>query len=51
MAPAAFHRLADRGENTRRLHTFASAMVLGAMFFLAAGMAGDLYIVMQLVTK
>ena len=51
MAPAAFHRLADKGENTQRLHTFASAMIVGAMFFLAAGIAGDLYVVVQQVTK
>jgi FtsH-binding integral membrane protein len=51
MAPAAFHRLADRGDNTERLHTFASAMVLAAMFFLALGIAGDLYIVAQMITK
>ena len=51
MAPAAFHRLADRGNNTERLHTFASAMILVAMFFLALGIAGDLYIVAQMITK
>ena len=51
MAPAAFHRLADEGRNTRRLHRFATVMVLAAMFFLAAGIAGDLYIVVQMVTE
>jgi hypothetical protein len=51
IAPAAFHRLADKGQSTRRLHTFGSVMILGAMFFLAAGIAGELYIVVLQVTK
>lgn len=50
IAPAAFHRLAERGENTERLHTFASRMVLGAMAFLALGVVGDLYVVVWRVT-
>ncbi len=51
MAPAAYHRLADRGHNTERLHSFASAMVLGSMFFLGLGIVGDLYIVVNQVTN
>lgn len=50
IAPAAFHRLAERGENTERMHSFASRMVLGAMAFLALGIVGDLFVVVWKVT-
>lgn len=45
MAPAAFHRIVERGEETERLHTFASRMILGAMAFLAIGIGGDVFVV------
>lgn len=51
MAPAAYHRLAEMGENTQRLHRFASVMVLSSMALLALGLVGDLYIVVQRVTR
>lgn len=47
MAPTAFHRIVERGEDTERLHTFASRMLLGAMAFLAFGIAGDVFVVVQ----
>ncbi|HET6319022.1 MAG TPA: DUF6328 family protein [Chloroflexota bacterium] len=49
MAPAAFHRIVERGEDTERLHAFASAMVLAAMVTLALGIAGDFYVVLEKV--
>jgi hypothetical protein len=49
MAPAAFHRIVERGEDTERLHRFASAMVLAAMVPLALGLAGDFYVVLAKV--
>jgi hypothetical protein len=49
MAPAAFHRIVERGEDTERLHRFASTMVLAAMVPLALGIAGDFYIVLAKV--
>ena len=49
MAPAAFHRIVERGEDSERLHRFASAMLLTAMVPLALGMAGDFYVVMDKV--
>ncbi len=51
MAPAAFHRIVEGGEDTERLHTFASIMVLGAMVPLALGVAGDAYIVVNKVVQ
>jgi hypothetical protein len=49
MAPAAFHRIVERGQDTARLHQFSSAMVLGAMVPLALGIAGDAYVVLDKV--
>ena len=49
MAPAAFHRIVERGQDTERLHRFASAMVLGALVPLAFGIAGDCYVVLAKV--
>ena len=48
MAPAAFHRIVERGEDTERLHRFASA-VLAAMVPLALGVASDFYVVVSKV--
>ena len=45
MAPAAFHRIVEHGEDTERLHRFSSAMVLAALVPLALGIAGDFYVV------
>jgi hypothetical protein len=45
MAPAAFHRIVEEGEDTERLHRFASAMILASMAFLAMGIAGDVLVV------
>jgi hypothetical protein len=49
MAPAAFHRIVERGEDTERLHRFSSAMLLSAMVPLALGLAGDFYVVLAKV--
>src|SRR5205085_12197600 len=51
MTPAAFHRIAEHGEDTERLHTFSSHMLLAAMVFLALGIAGDVLVVVQKVTE
>lgn len=51
MAPAAFHRIVERGQDTERLHFFASAMVLCAMVPLAFGIAGDCYVVVSKVLQ
>ena len=46
MAPAAYHRIVERGEDTERFHDFASKMVLLALALLAPGFAGDFYVVL-----
>jgi hypothetical protein len=50
IAPAAYHRLAEAGEDTEQFHTVASYLLLGGIVFLAPGMAGDLYLVLQKIT-
>ena len=50
MAPAAFHRIVENGEDTERFHTFASVMVLAAMGALAPAFAFDLAIVTRKLT-
>ena len=50
IAPAAYHRLAEAGEDTERFHNVASYLLLVALAFLAPGMAGDLYVVLAKVT-
>jgi Family of unknown function (DUF6328) len=47
MAPAAFHRIVERGEDTERFHRFASAMVLLALATLPLGFALDLVVVVR----
>jgi hypothetical protein len=51
MAPAAFHRIVEQGEDTERLHRFSSAMVLIALVPLGLAIAGDFYVVAEKVLK
>jgi len=50
IAPAAYHRLAEAGEDTPHFHTVASRLLLAALVFLAPGMAGDLFVVIAKVS-
>jgi hypothetical protein len=50
MTPAAYHRIAEGGEETERFHRFASRMLLAAMVPLAAGVCGDFLVVVRKVT-
>jgi hypothetical protein len=47
MAPAAYHRIVERGEDTERFHAFASRMVLVALALLGPGFCADLYVVLR----
>jgi hypothetical protein len=49
MAPAAFHRIAEAGENTPRMYKFTSRMLLVAMFFLGLGICSDFAMVLHKV--
>jgi hypothetical protein len=50
IAPAAYHRLAEQGQDSEHFHSVASGLLLLALVFLAPGMAGDLLVVIRLVT-
>jgi O-antigen/teichoic acid export membrane protein len=45
IAPAAFHRIAEHGEDSDRFHRVASKFMLSAMFFLGLGLAGDFFVI------
>ncbi len=45
IAPAAYHRLAEAGDDTEHFHTVASRLLMAGLVFLAPGMAGDLFVV------
>jgi Family of unknown function (DUF6328) len=51
MAPAAYHRIVERGEDTERFHKFASAMVLLALAVLPPAFALDLAVVVRKQTE
>ncbi|MCE9672603.1 DUF6328 family protein [Myxococcus stipitatus] len=50
LAPAAYHRMVEHGEDTERFHRFASRMILAATVTLALGLAGDFFIIVRKVT-
>lgn len=51
MIPPAYHRIADKGNDTERFHTLASMLIVTALFFLALGIAIDLYVVIGFISK
>jgi DMSO reductase anchor subunit len=51
MAPAAYHRVAERGEDTERMHQVASTFLMCAMITLPLGICGEVYVVMDKVTN
>jgi len=50
IAPAAFHRIVERGEDTERFHRVASRLLLAALVPLALGIAGDVFVVARKVS-
>jgi hypothetical protein len=51
IAPAAYHRIHEAGEDTEHFHKVASRLLLTALVFLGPGMAGDLFLVIAKVTQ
>ncbi|HEY2913773.1 MAG TPA: DUF6328 family protein [Candidatus Angelobacter sp.] len=51
IAPAAYHRIHEAGEDTEHFHKVASRLLLAALVFLGPGMAGDLFVVIARVTQ
>src|SRR5262249_25636375 len=50
IAPAAYHRIVLRGENSERFCELAGRTLLLAMFFLGLGLAGDFFVVAHKIT-
>lgn len=50
MAPAAYHRIAERGEFSEHIHTVSSAFVLAGTVPLSLGIAVDTFVVVRKVT-
>jgi len=51
IAPAAYHRIHEAGEDTENFHKVASRLLLAALVFLGPGMAGDLFVVIAKQTQ
>jgi hypothetical protein len=51
MTPAAFHRVAEGGEESERLVRVAARCVVGAMIPLAMGMSGDFFVIIMKITQ
>jgi len=51
IAPAAYHRIHEAGEDTENFHKIASRLLLAALVFLGPGMAGDLFVVIAKQTQ
>ena len=51
IAPAAYHRIAEGGEDTEHFLKVASRMLLVALVFLAPGMTGDIVVALYRVTN
>lgn len=49
MAPSAYHRIACHGNITKAVHSFASRMLVIAMFFLLAGLSTDIFVATWLI--
>jgi Family of unknown function (DUF6328) len=50
IAPAAYHRIVEHGEDSEEFHNFAGRILLLAMFFLGLGLAGDFFVVVQKIS-
>jgi hypothetical protein len=51
MTPAAYHRIAERGEDSEHFHTVASRLLLASMVTLPLGISGDLFVVVRKMTN
>lgn len=50
MAPSAYHRIAERGENTERFLRLGGRMLVGAMVALAFALTGDTFVAVARIT-
>jgi hypothetical protein len=50
MTPPAYHRIVEKGEETKRFHKVANRFIISAMVPLALGIVTDFYVVLNKVT-
>jgi hypothetical protein len=50
LAPAAYHRIVDEGDDSERLHQFTGRVLIFAIGFLALGLAGDSAVIVAKTT-
>ena len=50
MAPAARHRIIEKGVNSEQFHLFAGRMLLLSMILLSLGISGNFYVVARKIT-
>src|SRR5215213_8367352 len=51
LAPGAYHRIVERGEETEHSHGVASRLLIAAMVPLALGVSGDFFVVVRKITE
>lgn len=51
LTPAAFHRIAEEGKDSHRLHKLTSKMIITAMTTLGIGLVVDLFVVVSVILK
>jgi drug/metabolite transporter (DMT)-like permease len=51
MAPAAYHRIVDAGEDTPEFEQFAARMVIGALMPLALALSAAVYVVLVRISS
>ena len=51
MAPAAYHRIVEEGQDTEHFHRIASRFLIAAMIPLGLAICGDLFVVVRKVTE
>lgn len=51
LAPAAFHRIAEYGKDSHRLHVLTTKMIIIAMATLGLGLAVDLFVVVSVILQ
>ena len=51
IAPAAYHRIAENGEDSEEFYEISGRMLLFALFWLGLGIAADLWVILERMTQ
>jgi hypothetical protein len=49
ITPAAYHRIAEAGEDTEHFHRVGANLLLSSIIFLGIGLAGDFVVILRLM--